>query len=87
MTTEQLKEIHRLHEESDIEMLQTLLRCCNEEDKEEVSLLLYLNDTVGIGWGEPNSPAYEKEFKEREGEYFERKRALLKKYDSEPSWQ
>jgi len=86
MTATQLKDLHDLNGQNDIEMLQALKLCCNEEDLAEVDLLIYLNDTVGIGWGEPSAPEYEKEFQEREEEYYERKFALLRKYDSEESW-
>ena len=81
-----LEKLHNLNGKSDIEMLRELKKCCNEEDLEEVDLLIYLNDTVGIGWGTPSTPKDEKEFHEREEEYYERKFALLKKYDSEESW-
>lgn len=81
-----LEELHNLNGQSDIEMLQALKKCCDKEDLAEVDLLLYLNDTVGIGWGAPSAPGYEKEFQVRESEYYERKMALLKKYDTEESW-
>ena len=86
MTTIQLRELHDLHGLSDIEMLMKLKEYCNEEDREEVQLLIYLNNTVGIGWAKPASPEYEKEFAEREDEYYSRKIALLEKYDSKESW-
>lgn len=81
-----LKHLHELHHQGDLEMLLSLRQHCEREDVAEVDLLIYLNDTVGIGWGEPSGPEHEKEFKEREDEYFERKFALLKKYDSADSW-
>jgi len=56
MTATQLKDLHDLNGQNDIEMLQALKLCCNEEDLAEVDLLIYLNDTVGIGWGEPSAP-------------------------------
>ena len=51
-----------------------------------MDLLIYLNDTVGIGWGKPSAPEYEDEYKAREEEYYERNIALLSKYDSKESW-
>ena len=86
MRTDELQKLHVLHEQSDLEMLLYLKGICNEEDKPEVDLLIYLNDTVGIGYGEPSSPEHEEEFNTREEEYFSRKFALLSKYDSEESW-
>ena len=81
-----LKKLHDLHEQSDLEMLLFLKDICNGEDKSEVEVLIYLNETVGIGFGEPSSPEYEEEFNTREDEYFSRKFALLSKYDSRESW-
>lgn len=78
--------LHDLNGLSDIEMLHKLNEYCNEEDRAEVQMLLYLNDTVGIGWGKPSAPEYEKEFAEREEEYYKRKINLLEKYDSKESW-
>lgn len=82
-----LRKLHILYEQSDLDALLFLRDNCAEEDKLEVELLIYLNDTVGIGYGEPTSPEREEEFVVREEEYFSRKFALLRKYDSEESWQ
>ena len=86
MTKVELQNLHALYSQSDLDMLLKLKEVCDEEDKEEVELLIYLNDTVGIGYGEPSSSEYEKEFADREQEYFDRKLALLSKYDSLESW-
>lgn len=86
MTKKELQKLHTLHDQGDLDLLLYLKGVCNEEDKPEVELLIYLNETVGIGFGEPSSPEYEEEFNAREEEYFERKFALLSKYDSRESW-
>ena len=86
MTKNELQQLHVLYEQSDLDALLYLKNVCNEEDKAEVELLIYLNETVGIGYGEPSSPEYEDEFVTREEEYFSRKFALLSKYDSRKSW-
>lgn len=87
MTGSQLRELHELNAQGDILLLQKLLEYCNSEDKREVEQLLYLNDTVGIGWGEPSSPEYAEEFKQREDEYYRRRDYLLMRYDTPASWQ
>ena len=86
MTKNNLQKLHVLYAQSDLDALMFLKAVCEEEDKAEVELLIYLNETVGIGFGEPSSPEYEEEFNAREEEYFSRKLALLNKYDSEESW-
>ena len=86
LTKIELQKLHSLYEQGDLDMLLFLRNICDEEDKPEVELLIYLNDTVGIGYGEPSSPEHKEEFITREEEYFSRKFALLSKYDSEETW-
>lgn len=80
MTKEQLKELHKLNIHSDLDMLNKLLEYCNEEDRDEVRHLIHLNNEVGIGWGE------EGEYPGQRQEYFDRKFALLAKYDDLEKW-
>ena len=87
LTKSELQKLHTLYKQSDLDMLFFLRKICDEEDKPEVELLIYLNDTVGIGYGEPSSPEHKGEFIAREEEYFSRKFALLSKYDSAVSWE
>ena len=86
LTKIELIRLHTLYEQGDLDALLFLRNICDKEDKSEVELLIHLNDTVGIGYGEPSSPEHEEEFTAREDEYFSRKFALLCKYDSEDSW-
>lgn len=74
MTVQDKQELIELHQSSDLLFLQHFLSVCNEEDKEEIEHLIYLNDEVGIGWGEGDY-SYEEE-----QEYFDRKSALTDKY-------
>lgn len=87
MTLKQLNELHDLNSQSDFLLLQKLAEYCDEADRKEVEQLLYLNDTVGIGWGEPSSPEFAEEFKRRENEYYRRRDCLLMRYDTPASWQ
>ena len=86
MEKKQIEYLHELHSYSDLEMLEELKACCDKEDLSEVELLIYLNDTVGIGWGRPMKPEYKLEFHERMDEYYNRKFVLLSKYDTKESW-
>lgn len=80
MTNTQLQELHELNAISDLELLKKMLEYCNEEDKEEIEHLIYLNNEVGIGWSQGDyTPAQEQE-------YFDRKFALLAKYDDLNKW-
>lgn len=87
MTQKDLQELRGLFNNSDILMLRKLEECCNPEDKKEVQFLIYLNDTVGIGWGEPGAPEHMREFMERQDEYYERRDVLLEKYAPLEFWQ
>ena len=87
MDADCLRIAHEKYLMGDLELLEFLQEVCDEEDKAEVDYLIYLNDTVGIGWGVPSEPEYKDVFREKEDEYFDRKRQLLKKYNSLESWQ
>ena len=51
ITTLQKKELQKLFDMGDLLFLERLISLCYEEDKNEINSLLYLNNIVGIGWG------------------------------------
>ena len=60
---------------SHLDFLRKLLTICDETDKHEVEELIYLNNVVGIGWGEGNYTP------EQECDYFDRVSAIVDKYE------
>lgn len=60
---------------SHLDFLRKLLTICDETDKHEVEELIYLNNVVGIGWGEGNCTP------EQERDYFDRVSAIVDKYE------
>ena len=46
MTKNNLQKLHVLYAQSDLDALMFLKAVCEEEDKAEVELLIYLNETV-----------------------------------------
>ena len=74
MTTATKKELAELLMASHLEFLRKLLTVCDETDKQEVKDLIYLNNDVGIGWGEGNYTP------EQECDYFDRVSVIVNKY-------
>lgn len=75
MTVANKQRLTELLEMSHLDFLQELLSVCDDADKQEVKDLIYLNDVIGIGWGDGNYT-----FEQEQG-YFDRVETIIRKYD------